>query len=358
MKINTKAILIEVRDVVLLIAVSAANVLSGIACRQCNDNLRLTLIMTSLTAGLWILLWKGNEILANVLSKRISWIEYPMRRFVAGLVATVVYTLAVVFLLSTAYERLFTVYLSSTAVSSVVIALVISLFMHGRSFLLNWRTASIEAERFERESITARYESLRNQVSPHFLFNSLNALTSLVYQDKDKASGFIDQLALVYRYVLDTREREVVSLKEEIAFVKSYVYLQQIRFGNKLQIQIEEAGLAGGYVPPLAIQMLIENAIKHNIVSEDDPLRVRISSKGKLVTVENNLQPRSRKDEPSPGVGLENIRRRYEFLSKEKVLVQQESDCFCVSIPLLTEAVVFHKKEIRKKTVVNGCTVD
>jgi sensor histidine kinase YesM len=348
MRINTKTILMEVRDILLLAGVSAVLVLSGIACRQCNDNPRLVLIVTSLTAILWILLWKGNEVLANMLSKRISWIDYPVRRFVAGFVVTVFYTLSIVFMLGMIYERLFTIYLSSTMVTSVIIALVISLFMHGRAFLQNWRSASIEAERFERESILARYESLKNQVSPHFLFNSLNALTHLVYQDKDKASRFIHQLSMVYRYVLDTRHREVVSLSEEIDFVRSYLYLQQIRFGSKLEIQIEQDGDMGGFVPPLAIQMLIENAIKHNIVSEEDPLRVKVFTTGKFAVVENNLQPKSRMDEHSSGVGLENIRRRYEILSKEQVLVEKDDNCFRVSIPLLGETVLPSKKALIK----------
>ena len=357
MRISARSFFTEVRDAVLLVGVSAALVLSGVACSQCNDNPRLTLIMISLTATLWILLWKGNEFLSGILSRKISWIEYPVRRFVAGFVATVVYTLSVVFVLGTLYERFFTVYLSSTVVTSVVIALVISLFMHGRSFLLNWRMASIEAERFERESIMARYESLKNQVSPHFLFNSLNALTHLVYQDKDKASKFIHQLSQVYRYVLDTRHREVVSLAEEIDFVRSYIFLQQIRFGSKLEIQIEPGEYGNGFVPPLAIQMLIENAIKHNIVSEEDPLRVKVFETGRFAVVENNLQLKTRRDEHSSGVGLENIRQRYEMLSKEKVLVEKDDYCFRVSIPLLTEIGV-QQNRILEKPVINGCTVN
>lgn len=347
----------EVRDVVLLVAFSAALVLSGMACRQCNDNPRLILIMTSLTSVLWILLWKGNAFLAGILSRKISWIEFPVRRFIAGVFATVLFTLTVVLVLSALYERLFTVYLSSTVITSVVIALVISLFMHGRSFLLNWRMASIEAERFERESIIARYESLKNQVSPHFLFNSLNALTHLVYQDKNKASQFIHQLSQVYRYVLDTRHREVVSLAEEIDFVRSYIFLQQIRFGSKLEIQIEPGQYANGFIPPLAIQMLIENAIKHNIVSEEDPLTVKVFGTGRFAVVENNLQLKTRRDEHSSGVGLENIRQRYEILSKEKVLVEKDDYCFRVSIPLLDEINVPQNK-IPEKTVINGCTVN
>lgn len=354
MKISVKSFLSELRDVLLLVLLSIGLVLSGIACRQCNGNLPLILLMTSFTSVIWILLWKGNEFLAGVLSRRISWIEYPVKRFLIGFAVTVVYTLAVVFVLSTLVERSFDVYVSSTVVPSVIIALVISLFMHGRQFLLNWRQASIEAERFQSEAIMARYESLKNQVSPHFIFNSLNALTNLVYQDKAKASQFIRQLSLVYRYVLDTRDREVVSLTEEVDFARSYIFLQQIRFGDKLDIQIDVDVSPESLVPPLSIQMLIENAIKHNVVSEDDPLKVKVFHSSGFIVVENNLQLKSRRDEHSSGVGLENIRRRYEILSKEKVRVEETQDHFRVSIPLLNEVNMPYMNNF-VKSEVNGC---
>lgn len=357
MRVNAKTVVIELRDALLLILISAVLVLSGVVCSNCNDNTRLILIMISLTALMWILLWKGNELLAGYLSKKISWLEFPLKRFLAGFIATVVYTLFVVYFLGTLYEQFFTVYLSSTVVTSVVIAITISLFMHGKSFLLNWKKASIEAERFERESIMARYESLRNQVSPHFLFNSLNALTHLVYQDKDRAGQFIRQLSMVYRYVLETREREVVSLKEEIDFVRAYLFLQEIRFGKKLRIDITPDDDMEGYIPPLAIQMLIENAIKHNVVSEEDPLTVKISNTETHIIVENNLQLKARKEEHSSGVGLENIRRRYELLSKENVVVESSGNCFRVVIPLLGKDVLSGKKT-QVKPVINGCTVN
>lgn len=357
MRISIKSVLTELRDVLLLILLSVVLVLSGVACRQCNDDTRLFLIITSFTSVMWILLWKGNEFLAGFLSRKISWIEYPVRRFLIGFAVTVVYTLVVVFVLSVLFERFFNVYVSSTVVSSVIIALVISLFMHGRSFLENWRQASIEAERFERETIMARYESLKNQISPHFLFNSLNALTNLVYQDKTKASKFIQQLSLVYRYVLDTRDREVVSLTEEISFVRSYLFLQQIRFGDKLKLHIDVDDCSAVFVPPLSIQMLIENAIKHNVVSKDDPLTVRVFKTEGFAVVENNLQLKSKRDEHSSGVGLENIRRRYEILSKEKVLVEKDHNRFRVSIPLLQDVSVPLKRNL-VKPVMNEDTID
>jgi LytS/YehU family sensor histidine kinase len=174
-------------------------------------------------------------------------------------------------------------------------------------------------------------------VSPHFLFNSLNALTNLVYEDQEKAVKFIKQLSEVYRYVLDTRDKEVVSLTEELKFLESYLFLQRIRFGNKLRVTIDLSG--DPMLAPLALQMLIENAIKHNIISEADPLNIRIFSEDGYLTVENNLQKKSVLGERSSGVGLDNIRKRYEFLTDREVKVLETPVSFVVKLPLLNSTI-------------------
>lgn len=195
----------------------------------------------------------------------------------------------------------------------------------------------VEKEKLQKESIVAKYESLKNQVNPHFLFNNLNALTNIVYEDREKAVKFIKQLSDVYRYVLDTRDQEVVPLKDELEFLQAYTSLQQIRFGDKLSIRVS---LPNGesYVAPLALQMLIENAIKHNVISEDDPLAIRVYQEDGYIVVRNNLQRKAVTGEPSSGVGLENIARRYELLTDKKVVVQEDAEAFTVKIPVLTKA--------------------
>jgi LytS/YehU family sensor histidine kinase len=217
---------------------------------------------------------------------------------------------------------------------SLLITFFISLFLHGRAFFINWRESAVNAERLQRESVQAQYSSLRNQVNPHFLFNSLNALTHLVHQNPDQAVKFIKQLSEVYRYVLATRDQELVSLSEEIQFLTSYMYLQQIRFGEKLQL-IMELGERQGRVAPLALQMLMENAIKHNIVSEEHPLRIRVYRQEDYLVVENNRQQKKTLAEESSGVGLENIRKRYEFLSALPMKVEEQPDSFKVFIPMI-----------------------
>jgi LytS/YehU family sensor histidine kinase len=211
------------------------------------------------------------------------------------------------------------------------ITLAISLVLTSRSFLFNWRQTAIDAEKFKQESTIAKFESLRNQVNPHFLFNSLNALTNLVYEDQDKAAKFIKQLSEVYRYLLETREREVVQLDEEEKFLRSYLYLQEIRFGGKLNVTLSLDD-KDCMVAPLALQMLVENAIKHNEISEDHPLQIRLFMDLDFIVVENNLQPKRILNEKSPHVGLDNICKRYEFLTEKKVQVIQNGT-FAVRLP-------------------------
>lgn len=289
------------------------------------------------TSTIWLVLWLGNAYLSEFLNRFISWHQQPVKRLLVGLLAMVVYTLGAVFTIIMLFQAAgFTLgdRQGNTFVSTTVITLIITMFMTGRAFLLNWRQSAVDAEKLKRESVKAQFESLRNQVNPHFLFNSLNALTNLVHQDPDQAVKFIKQLSEVYRYVLDTREKELVPLAEEMKFLDSYFFLQKIRFGDKLKLQNSVQDIAGN-VAPLALQMLVENAIKHNVISDEQPLTIKIHVHNGSVVVENNLQRKSVIQEPSSGVGLENIKKRYQFLSDKPVMIKDGSVSFAVALPLI-----------------------
>jgi sensor histidine kinase YesM len=331
----SRKLLSEVRDLVILIALGFAMTWFGLSCRNCQEDSRKLIIMGTYTAVLWILLWKGNEHLGNVISRWISWTVYPVRRFVVGFTVTILYTLFAMYALTAIYEQTLRVTFSQGVWTSVVITLVISLFMHAKAFLANWRKASIQVERFQKESMTARFEALKSQVNPHFLFNSLNVLTNLVYDDTGKAVDFIDELSTVYRYVLDTREKELVSLSEEMAFVESYLYLQRIRFGEKLRVHVD-VSFSGWRVAPLALQMLLENAIKHNVISEDEPLNIYMLCENDYLVVRNDLRKKTSLGEHSSGIGLDNICKRYQMLTSRDVVVAADERYFTVKIPLLT----------------------
>jgi LytS/YehU family sensor histidine kinase len=287
---------------------------------------------------MWIVMWIGNGELAHYLNLKISWVKKPIERLVVGIITTVAYTVGVAIGLLKLWEWSrgfrFSSY-TEFVIVSLVITFLISTFLHGREFLLMWRKAAVDAERYQKESIKANFESLKSQVNPHFLFNSLNVLTSLVYQDADKAARFIKKLSEVYRYVLDKQSQELVSIKEEKSFVESYVYLQQIRFGDNLKVVMTD--LDDGKVIPLSIQILLENAIKHNEVSAEYPLSISIKRESDYLIVENSLRLKTSPLEESSGLGLANIQRRYEFLMDKPVMVSKTETKFEVKIPVLTD---------------------
>ena len=289
---------------------------------------------------MWVFFWKGNQYLVDFWNKRISWLEQPVKRFTVGLITVLIYTPLISILLGEAYSLIPGIEVnwgSENVIVALVITFLITFFLFARKFLQNWRQAAVDTEKLKREQMTTKYESLKNQVNPHFLFNSLNALTNLVYENQDTAARFIRKLSQVYRYVLDTQSQEVVSLERELSFVNSYLFLQKIRFEEKLKVNINVEGYEKQMVTPIAVQMLLENAIKHNTVAEEEPLTVDIYiENGNTLVVKNNLQKKTIPTEESSGMGLANVKARYEFLSEKPVEVIESDSEFMVKLPLLS----------------------
>ncbi|MDX1907216.1 MAG: histidine kinase [Bacteroidia bacterium] len=191
----------------------------------------------------------------------------------------------------------------------------------------------------ERARVQAQYESLKNQVNPHFLFNSLNVLSSLVHEDPDLAETFISRLTRVYRYVLEVHHLDLVSLDTELQCMTHYLFLHQVRFGNNLQVYTEiDPALRNWQVPPLSLQLLAENALKHNIVSRGQPLTLEVVTTDQTLLIRNTWQPRETQA-PSTGMGLNNLRERYQFFSQTPVTAGRENNYFCVRIPLIPPTV-------------------
>jgi len=202
-------------------------------------------------------------------------------------------------------------------------------------FMDKFKKAEVTAEQFKKASIEAQFEALRNQINPHFLFNCLNALSNLVYKDSDTSAKFIAQLSNVYRYLLYSQERKIVSLHEELDFIDSYLFLLKIRFGENISIVKNiTTDIEKFHIAPATLQMLIENAIKHNVVSVNAPLKIEIVSFNGSITVANNLQEKRIK-EPSAYIGLKNIIKRYEFLSSKPVEIKKTEQEFIVKVPLV-----------------------
>jgi len=188
----------------------------------------------------------------------------------------------------------------------------------------------------KRAHLALQYQSLRDQVRPHFLFNSLSSLVTLINTDPKKATQFVHKLSDVYRYLLEQRENELVPVNEEVKFLEDYVYLQKIRFGENLQVRIKLDLDKKQMMIPLALQMMVENAIKHNEVSAGHPLAIEVISSGQGdVIISNNLQKKT-VTEKSPGMGIENLRKRIAFFTHKPLLIEEGSDAFTVTIPTIT----------------------
>jgi two-component system, LytTR family, sensor kinase len=202
-------------------------------------------------------------------------------------------------------------------------------------FMDRLKRAQLEAATLKQQSTEARFEALRNQINPHFLFNSFNVLSSLIYKDVDKSAKFIDQLSLVYRYLLNSQNKKLVLLEEEIAFIDAYLYLLHIRFAESLEVTLKiEESKKKLFIAPSSLQLLVENAIKHNVVSKKEILRLSITTLEKQLIVSNNLQEKIDK-ESSTEVGLKNIKSRYAFLTDRPVEIIKTQDSFTVKLPLL-----------------------
>ena len=314
-----------------------------IGCPSCFEfSLKRGVVSFLFALAMFVSLWQVNERLTDALDNYMPWFANPAKRLLISIAGTIVVSSVVIFFLNAIFLALRGYTFSdlsweswrSMVIGPLLITFFISMFGHSRSFLLGWRQTAINAERLQKESIASQYESLKAQVNPHFLFNSLNVLTSLVETDQKLAVKFIRKLSEVYRYVLDSRQKEVVPLAEELGFLESYIYLQKIRHGESLQVQNELPENGNIMVVPLSLQLLLENAIKHNTALEEEPLRVRLYLEQDYLVVQNNLQER-RIREDSTGAGLPNIEARYSYLTHKPVQVHKSDHQFTVKLPLL-----------------------
>ncbi len=201
-------------------------------------------------------------------------------------------------------------------------------------FYVQWAEALKREQKLTREKLIFQNETLKSQINPHFLFNSLNTLSSLVRSDIELSEKFIQKLSSVYRFVLENMENEFVSLSAEIEFVKDYFYLQKIRDQEKIELKIEINEIEKAQIVPVSLQMLVENALKHNMARRDNPLVVTIHNEGidKLV-VRNNLQKKTQLGNSSK-IGLKNLGERCRLILKREIEIQETADEFVVKIPV------------------------
>ncbi len=299
-----------------------------------------------ISISITIMVWEGNLRIDHWLNQKYPWITKPGKRIPVHLLLSVGYS-AIIIMIGSYISNRFTNslpingqdFLKTTSIilgALVLMSVILLTIEISAQFFMHWKNSLLEIEKYRAESLQAQLQNLKNQINPHFLFNNMSVLSSLVYKDQDKAVEFINQLSKVYRYLLDNQNSELVSVDDELTFLGSYIFLLQIRFDKNLviRVNVKKEDLVK-LIPPMAVQILIENAIKHNEASSEHPLTILIDSSGGSLTVSNNLQLRPQYEQGSK-TGLQNIRARYQFFTSIPVEVISDASSFTVKIPLLS----------------------
>ncbi len=196
-----------------------------------------------------------------------------------------------------------------------------------------WNNSLKREQKLREEKLIFQYETLKNQVNPHFLFNSLNTLSSLVSKDAELSEKFIHKFSSIYRYISENRDVEFINLSKELEFVRNYFYLQRIRDNGKIELELPEGQTDQYEILPISVQILIENAIKHNAATRENPLKIKIRLEDDLIIVENNLQPKMQMNASSK-LGLQNLEERVNLVMNRKVFIEPTDDTFIVKIPV------------------------
>lgn len=228
---------------------------------------------------------------------------------------------------------------------ALLVTLVVSLFLHAFYFYKALQDTKVKEQKIIAGSASAKFDALKNQLDPHFLFNSLNVLTSLIEEDPMQAQKFTTSLSKVYRYVLEQKSKNLISVDEELKFARTYVRLLKMRFEDSIVFEIpDEATDPEAKIVPLSLQLLLENAVKHNVVTSSKPLHIKIYEEDGYLYVVNNLQEKQ-VVKKSSGVGLQNIRQRYAILTKKEMRIFKTAKEFKVRLPMLTNAISFRETQ-------------
>lgn len=290
----------------------------------------------------------SNTMLFRYLDVLFKKDRFSKLRLVVGFLGSFLVSLFVIFLIrifeevivnnSTLYN-----FLSREKPANYLVAIIITFFvtlsLYTFHFYKVYQENKLKEQKIIAGTANAQFESLKNQIDPHFLFNSLNVLSSLIEENPDNALRFTTSLSKIYRYVLEQKDKDLVTVQEELAFAKTYMNLLKMRFENSITFEIPtDINTDQAKVVPLSLQLLLENTIKHNIVSEKKPLNIKIFVKDNYLVVQNDLQKKEVLQDRK-GVGLQNIVSRYGILSNRKVLIKETETIFAVHLPILTKQI-------------------
>lgn len=307
-----------------------------------GDYKRLIMWMI-ISVVLTFIFWEVGQRVSNNINKKFPIDSLPAKHVIIMLIFfSVVASFAIlfVFLINKVFGNITPIYWAEMKGIHIVIILCtffITALHEGIFLFFKWKNSLFIAEKLEKENVIAHYEALKNQVNPHFLFNSLDILSSLIQTRPKDALGYIDQFSKTYRYILDVSNKDTASIREEMEFINSYIYLHKIRFGNNLQFNSSiNNNQLNRFIIPLSLQIPVENAIKHNEISDKYPLKISIYEEDNYIIIKNNLNLKSIKDDLRP-IGLKNLEERYRFISNIQPKFYKQNDNFIAEIPIISE---------------------
>ena len=294
------------------------------------------------TIGIALLVWEGNRYLLFTLRAYFDWLNKPIKKILALLLAITFYTIPISALLLIGWYHVFQKgvvnwSIVTTATLMIMICVIFITHVYETVFLVKQAESDqLKKEQLERARAEAALEALKNQIDPHFIFNSLNTLSYLIEDKPGKARQFNDNLAEVYRYILQNKSRDLVLLREEMDFLQNYFSLLKIRFENAVQLSIpsDTRMFEQFLVPPISIQILIENAIKHNEFSDESPLSITVTMHDDSLIIQNTIRPKTLR-KPSSKIGLQNLDERYKLITKKPITIERDAGEFIVHLPLL-----------------------
>lgn len=336
-------------SIAIFVLIQVLNAISGNPIRF-DQKMVWNFVFTSMYTGL---LYIANTLIFIYLDS-IFLDRFSKNRLIIGFIASFVASLVVVFFMHifevVIFEKqTFQYFLDNEKpinyLFPIVITFFVTLSLYAIHFYKAYQENKVKEQKIIAGTASAKYESLKNQIDPHFLFNSLNVLSSLIEENPENAQRFTTSLSKVYRYVLEQKDKDLVSVDEELSFAKTYMNLLKMRFENSLtyEIKVDEIALSLAIteykVVPLSLQLLLENTVKHNVVSEQKPLHIKIYIENNYLVIENNLQKKEVLSDRK-GVGLQNIINRYAIISKKKMIIEQTENQFIVKLPILTKQIL------------------
>lgn len=304
-----------------------------------NWQIKLSYLYTIMIA---LVIYEGSRFLLFTLRYYFDWFNKPVKKIAALVIAVPFYCVPVSVLLLVGWYNIFLdgvinwpVLKLTTLIILVAVFFMVNLYE--TVFLIrDVANDRVKREQLERARAEAELEALKNQIDPHFIFNSLNTLSHLIEEKPEKARQFNDTLADVYRYILQNKARELVLLREELNFLENYYALLKIRFEKAVQLRIGFEKPAGDQflILPISLQLLLENAIKHNEFSEENPLIIQVTMENASLKVQNKIK-RKLLRKPSSRIGLQNLKERYKLTTGKEVLIEENENEFTVLLPLL-----------------------